>query len=112
MADFTIKTGDTLPALSAILKVANVPITDLASATSVKLVLAKRSAPDVFVFVGNATIIDASAGKVAYGWQAGDTDVAGDYLGEWHVTYSGGGKRKIPTVGKFTVSIEGSLPEA
>jgi len=112
MADFTIKQNDTLPVLSAVLKVGGVLIGDLASATSVKLVLTKRTAPDVFVFVGTAVVVDAAAGKVAYSWQVGDTATPGEFYGEWHITYAGGGKRKVPTVGKFSISIEASLPEA
>lgn len=112
MSDFTIKQNDTLPKLIATLRVGGAIIADLALATSVKLALSKRSTPDVFFFLGVATIINPAAGVVEYAWQAADTAVPGEFYGEWHITYTGGGKRKVPTVGKFTLSIEAAVPES
>lgn len=111
-ADFTIKQFDTLPVISAILKVGGTTITDLATATGVKLVLAKRSAPEVYVFAKAAVIVNAATGQVAYSWVAGDTDVPGDYVGSWHITYADGKKRTVPTVGYFTLKIEPKLLES
>lgn len=111
MADFTIKQFDTLPQLLAILQVGGKTIPDLANALSVNLRMANRSEPDVFFFNKPGVVVDAPSGKVAYNWSVGDTDVSGEYVAEWHIVYSAGGTRTIPTVGKFSISIEKCLPE-
>jgi hypothetical protein len=111
-ADFTIKQYDTLPVISAILKVGGVVISDLAMASSVKLVLAKRNDPETYVFAKQAVIVNAANGQVAYQWVAGDTDIPGDYVGSWHITYADGKKRTVPTIGYFLLKIEPKLPEA
>lgn len=109
-ADFTIKQGDTLPSIVGVLSVGNAVLPDLASASTVQLVMARRQAPDVYVFAKNAVITDDVEGIVQYNWVAGDTDEAGEYLASWLITYLNGSKRTIPTVGHFTVTIEESLP--
>lgn len=48
---------------------------------------------------------DGSKGKVVYTWQAGNTDAAGLYLGEWKVTYEGGAKQTFPNADYVLVSI-------
>lgn len=111
MADFTIKQRDLLPWLEATIFVGNTPV-DLTGVSSVKLVLAARLDPSIAVFIGNAIVIAPSAGKVRYVWQAGDTDVAGEFVGEWHVTWPGNTPQKFPTVGQFSLLIEASLPDA
>lgn len=109
-ADFAIKQYDTLPNLSLILKVGGVA-TSLATANTVKLVMAKRTAPNIPVVVGVMTVTDAAAGKVVYPWVVPNTDVAGDMIAEVHVVYNDGLKRKFPTVGYFNIDIIGALPE-
>lgn len=111
-ADFTIKQGDTLPAISAYLKVGGAVDPNMATISTVKLALAKRATPDVFFFIGNAVVVSPTTGQVAYNWQAADTATPGEYYAEWHVTYQSGAKRTFPTVGRFTVSIEAKLLEA
>lgn len=112
--DFVIKAGDTLPILRAILKIGNDPMTDLASVTDVKLTLVKRSDPSTFVFVGTAVIVDTDTAEVNYIWSSTDTATigVGIYNAQWHLTYSDGGKRSLPTVGSFIVSIENKHPES
>lgn len=110
MADFTIKQYDTLPPLVAVLRVGGSVIGDLADAAVIKLVMAKRDNPEVFVFAKDAVIVDVAAGKVGYNWVSGDTDDADEYLACWHILYNDGTSRTVPTVGKFSVSIESALP--
>lgn len=109
-ADFTIKQGDTLPSIVGVLSVGNAVLGDLASATSVMLVFARRQDPDTYVFAKNAVIVDEDEGTVQYDWVAGDTDEPGEYLASWVITYMNGKKRTIPTTGHFTLNIEEVLP--
>lgn len=111
--DFVIKEGDTLPQLAAILKIGGSPISDLSDVTNVKLTLVKRTNPSTYVFAADAVVDDVDTGRVVYAWAADDTSTigAGVYNAEWHLTYSTGGKRTVPTSGQFIVEIEARNPE-
>ena len=86
-----VKQGDTTPFLSATLKDVNLDPVDLTDAT-IRLLL-----HDAFTWlealaedavndqVGDGS--DGSKGQVHYEWQAGETDTAGLYRGEFEVTY-------------------------
>lgn len=47
---------------------------------------------------GECNIVDLATATVEYQWEVGDTDVPGDYLGEFVVTYSDGRDFTIPNV--------------
>jgi hypothetical protein len=87
MADVTIKTGDTYPPLEYTLDNDGAPV-NLTAADSVRLIL-KHTDTDT-VIEGAANVDDAAAGDVSYDWAAGDTDEAGEYEGEWEVTWDAG----------------------
>lgn len=93
MQTFTIKRGDTSPALLLELGGAGI---SLAGAT-----VAFSMAP----FPSGAAVIDRAVASVAagfdvpvvqYDWAAGDTAAAGDYLAEFEVTFSDGARETFP----------------
>lgn len=105
MADFCIKTGDTLPKLEATLKKANGGVVDL-TGCSVTLVWAdsvtgaKRS--------GGAVVV-TSDGDVEYSWENNDLPVPGTYYGEWKVTYPNGKVESFPSHGYINIKVLASL---
>ena len=62
-------------------------------------------------FAQPAVIADAPQGKVQYRFQAGDTDMPGDYFGEWQVTDPDGEVTTCPPEG-FEFQIVPALPLA
>lgn len=90
MPTYQIKQGTTLPTLRVqLLDGANNPV-NISTATSVLFRMSRNP--------GTTPLIDASAsnlddgteglrGYVEYAWQAGDTDVPGNYVGEFIVDF-------------------------
>ncbi len=114
MANLTLKTNDTYPALKATLSDLNGPV-PLNGAT-VTVVL-KGSAGGLIV--GNCTIINANEGIVSYQWEEGDTAVADTYevefMVDWGPTASGEPQlQKFPNAAANnpTVEIDASLDGA
>jgi hypothetical protein len=56
-----------------------------------------------------ATIVDASAGKVRYTWQASDLDAPGRYIAEWQVTFAGGAIETYPIGGYLSIQVDPDL---
>lgn len=52
------------------------------------------------------TVVDAEAGKVSYGWAAGDTATPGTYSVFIRVNYTGG---KFLTIGDITLDVRDTL---
>lgn len=95
MATFTIKCGDTDPALRYALHPETV---DLSGASV------------VFNMVGQivrapARIVTASPPVVEYAWQAGDTDEAGRKSAEFEVTYADGAVGTFPNADHLVINI-------
>lgn len=105
MADFTIKQGDTIPVLRATLRGADTNVIDLTGCT-VRFHLARGTAQaNTPVLDVTATIVTAASGVVEYAWLAGDTDVAGDYVGEFEVTLSTGDTVTCPNDHDLTIKV-------
>lgn len=81
--------GDTLPALTGTLIGSNGVAVDLTYAISVVFNMASRDGRKV-VTDGTVTVLDAMAGRVEYAWQAGDTDIAGDFTYSFTATFPSG----------------------
>ena len=81
MATFTIKRGDTAPALRYALLPETVDLTGASVVFNMRGRIARAS----------AAIITASPPVVEYAWAAGDTDVSGTRPAEFEVTFPGGG---------------------
>lgn len=60
-------------------------------------------------FEKTATIVDAATNRVEYQWEDGDTDVAGDYVCEFIVTYPDDKVMRFPRRGPLSLRITRSL---
>lgn len=115
MADFTIKRGDTRPAIEITLKRGANPV-GLAStaatpftASLVKLI-AKIDAPGPSAgFSGTMSQASAAGGVCRYTLLSGDSATAGMMNGEAQVTWSDGGIETFPEEGYFTINITQDL---
>lgn len=98
MATFTIKRGDTAPALRYALLPETVDLT---------------GASVVFVMDGlgrlPARVIEARPAVVQYDWQPGDTDRPGLHRAEFEATYSDGRIETFPNGGYLLVQIAKDL---
>lgn len=95
---FYIKQNDTSPAWQVTLKDAAGNAVDVTGATVV------FSMEDAFgtakINEAAATIVTAASGVVSYSWSAGDTDTAGDFFGEFEVTYADSTVETFPNSAK------------
>lgn len=101
MATFTIKEGDTSPAILYTLSPSDI---SLVGATVVFNMADRRG--NLKINRGAATIIDDGSATdtptVRYAWQSGDTDASGVYLAEFEVTYSDNTVESFPN-GDFII---------
>ena len=110
MADYTIKTGNLEPAVNVILKDASGNPVDLTDADGVTFRLSAKGA-SAGVFDRAATIDSpATSGSVTYNWQAGDTDLAGKYLGEFTISWPTARPQTYPTNSFISIAIKARLP--
>jgi hypothetical protein len=106
---FSIRAGDTYPQFRVRLTeqdpvtLAESPVSGLASATSVTLVLV---ADDGTRIEGPMTVPDQvlNPGEVRYPWAVGDTDIPGRYRGEVKVVWLGG-QQTFPSKKYFVVTV-------
>lgn len=86
---FTIKQGDTLEAIEAIL---NDSVNTDFSISGWTIRFNMRSIKTGILVIDNAlaTIVNATTRRVKYNWAVGDTLVAGDYIAEFEGEDSGG----------------------
>jgi hypothetical protein len=106
MADFHLKAGDLLPALTAALKDGNGSPIDLTGAT-VTFRMRKRGATALTVDAA-ASVVSAAAGTVRYDWLSGDTDTHGLYDAEFRCELTGG-RETVPNDRYITVRIQSVL---
>ncbi len=105
MADFTFKTGDTVPDLELTAEDENGPI-DLSTAESIELFLESST----HTLEGLCSKVgEGGAGQLKYVWKEGDTDVAGDYKLEIKIVWSPAHIQSIPNEGTDKVIFEESL---
>lgn len=108
-ADYTIKSGDSLPIFTDTLTYVDGTIPPLSSAT---LAFAMRSLTSLapVTLTGSATITNPSTGSVQYVPTAADTAVPGNYMASWVVTFPGGeGTMTWPTDGYLWVEVQPSV---
>lgn len=102
MADFSIKKGDGLPALTATLIDANGNAVDITGCTVEFRMVDKARTIKV---EDAAVVVNAVAGVVRYDWQTGDTDTAGAYRGEFRVTDGSAKVQTYPTTGYVAIDV-------
>jgi hypothetical protein len=101
-ADFSIKRGDTLPALTGTVSDENGAV-DISEAAAARLHLHDvAGAPDAAPALDVAVTIDddgevGTRGTWHYDWQDGDTDTPGVYYAEIEVTWGSGGSAQVQT---------------
>lgn len=100
---FTIKQGDTSPAILATLDDADGNAVDITGA-SVRLHLRSYGSAQTYLDVA-ATIVTPASGLVRYQWSEGDTDTPGVYEAEFEVTYDGGAVETFPNANYRIIEI-------
>lgn len=108
MSDFQIVQNDVSPALTATIGYADGFTPNLAGAT-VNLILRNPSSSSVYL---NQPCAITGTSSVSYNWQPGDTQVPGDYLGEFVVVFADSTQESFPTTGYFSLSITPALTGA
>ena len=99
MATFTLKRGDTAPALRYALIPDTLDLTGGTVVFNVRRLLDRRP----------ATIVTASPPVVEYQWQTGDLDSAGLFLAEFEVTYPDGRVETFPPDNSLSVHVMSDL---
>lgn len=112
MADHYWKQHDTAPScvFSFTDLNGNVPPGDLTGAT-VKFIMKASGAGSPKINAA-ATVVDAPSWTFGYSPISADTDTAGDYQGEFEVTYSSGKKQTFPDPGYLDILITADLDNA
>lgn len=98
---FEIKSNDTYPAIKGRLveKDPDNPGQEVAvdlTGASVKFIMITDDNDRTIKVNSAGTITDEANGEFEYEWQVGDTDTAGNYLGEFEITLSTGKKLSVP----------------
>lgn len=106
----SIKTGDLYPPLIATLT-DSAGVVNLTTATSVTLRMTNRIGANV-IDDAVCTVTNAASGEVQYDWRAGDTDAAGIYYCEFHVTFAGVMPTTFPNDSYHIVEILPSLSKS
>ncbi len=97
---FTIKRGDTSPALRFAIEPESI---DLTSATCTFQMRPRRGA----ILLDSAAVVEGISPPILrYNWANGDTDATGVYEAEFRVTYSDGTVETFPNSGFISVVIK------
>lgn len=110
---FTIKQGDTAPALKATLKRGDGDVVDLSGVENIEFYL-EDALQGVIVeddLSGNVSIVSASDGLIQYAWQDGDTDITGQKQAEFLVTFNSGDTETFPNNDYLYITIQTRLSE-
>lgn len=107
MADLNMVSGDTEPALTAVLTDgANGQPVDLTGATQILCVIRRAGRNDPLI---TRVVYGDANGVVTMPWEAGDLDdVVGILLVEWKVTWPAGGPQTFPANGQKRIKVRGS----
>ena len=101
---FYIKQNDTRPELDVFLRDDKDSTINVTGAT-VKFNMRNASDNTVKVNNGSVTTVSSTSGRVKYSFSASDTDTAGNFDGEFQVTFVGGQVETFPNDGFIKVII-------
>ena len=106
MADptFYIKQNDTRPELDLFLRDDKDRSINITGA-SVKFSMRNASTNVVKISLAAVTTVSSTAGRVKYSFTAADTDTAGNFDGEFQVTFIGGQVETFPNDGYIKVIV-------
>lgn len=107
----TIKQGNLLPTLRAILRDPGGTPAPLAGAVGVFFSMKNEGTGAVTLYREPASIVNPATGEVEYAWKVGETDIAGSYNTEWVVVYPGPKPMTYPGDGFNSVVIAEGIPE-
>jgi len=110
---FTIKEGDTAPALKATLKRGDGDVVDLTGVQNIEFYL-EDALEGIIVeddLSGNVSIVSASDGLIQYAWQDGDTDITGQKQAEFSVTFPSGDTETFPNSEYLYITVQNRLSE-
>jgi len=114
MAEYWIKTGDTLPRIESTLTDGNDDPFDIAQADVYFTLRPIRAVTPVIELavatndqIGDGS--DGTLGQVHYDWEIGDTDVAGGYYADWRVVFVNNEVMTFPNNGHDTIAIVDAL---
>lgn len=93
---YYIKRRDTCPPLDYQALHGTTPV-DITGATTILFKMRSTVNTGSTKVNGSASILDGPNGLMRYQWISTDTDTAGDYLGEFEVTYANGCVETFPT---------------
>lgn len=108
---FTIKQGDTAPALKATLKRGDGNPADLTAATNVSFVL-EDGLRGVLInddLSGNVSLVNAPNGVVQYSWKESDTEITGQKQAEFVVDFESGKTETFPNNGYIYITIQNRI---
>lgn len=103
---FSIKKGDTSPALRATLRYDDCSPINLTGATAR---FHMRQSGSSTVLIDAAAVIVSVAGIVEYRWTSLNTATVGGYEGEFEVTYSDGKIETFPSDGFISIEVVDSI---
>ena len=106
MADptFYIKQNDTRPELDIFLRDDKDRSINITGAT-VKFSMRNAATNVVKISLASVTTVSSTAGRVKYSFTASDTDTAGNFDGEFQVTFVGGQVETFPNDGYIKVIV-------
>ena len=106
---FHIKQGDLWPPLEAWLLQANGEPIPLQPSDVVLFIMTTLNRRNTQVIQSPVNIIDHEEAHIKYNWQAGDTEHAGSFQGEFHILMDGYKPVTVPNNQYFSVIIEHKL---
>ena len=101
---FYIKQNDTRPELDVFLRDDKDRTINVTGAT-VKFNMRNASDNTIKVNAGSVTTVTSTGGRVKYSFSSADTDTAGNFDGEFQVTFVGGQVETFPNDGYIKVII-------
>jgi hypothetical protein len=103
---FTIKQGDTSPALRVALKYDDCKAVNTTDAT---VMFHMREYGGTTPVISAAGVVVSIGGIVEYRWAGGDTDALGSYEAEFEITYADGTVETFPSNGYIPVQVNEAI---